>query len=37
MTLDRYRKFFHTLDPELLSHFSDPPEEKKKKVLYTAQ
>lgn len=35
--LYRYRKFFHTLDPRLLSHYSDPPEEKKKKVLYTAQ
>lgn len=36
-TLDRYRKFFHTLEPELLCHFSDPTEQKKKKVLYTAQ
>jgi hypothetical protein len=36
-TLDRYRKFFHTLEPHLLAHYSDPPEEKKKKLLYTAQ
>lgn len=35
--LGRYRNFFHTLDPQLLSHYTDPPEEKKKKVLYTAQ
>ena len=35
--LDRYRSFFHTLEPQLLSLYTDPPEEKKKKVLYTAQ